>query len=201
MVLLSCGNFLYTQILCRKDFILMHNLFFLDKFDSNQKYKCIVVLCQRNRDQCNGWHSRQAQQLKLSAINIWLGYGVHRTDHGVFVYLKSAPHQPWRVYISETRLALNVNGKGRYKKKRFFGRSSPNVFSHPPTPGFSWDLGKRKVKFWSKKAIFGAICFFFWGVWTLFGNQPPHPPTFGKDFPKKNVFFLAASLIVKNSFQ
>ena len=88
----------------------MHS-FFLDMFDSNQKYKYIVVLCQRNRDQCNGWHSRQAQQLKLSAINIWLGYGVHRTDHGVFVYLKSAPHQPWRVCISETRLALNVNGK------------------------------------------------------------------------------------------
>ena len=28
------------------------------------------------------------------------------------------------------------------------------------------------------------------GVWTLFGNQPPHPPTFGKDLPK-NVFLDA----------
>ena len=25
--------------------------------------------------------------------------------------------------------------------------------------------------------------------WSLFGNQPPHPPTFGKDLPKKNFFF------------
>ena len=23
----------------------------------------------------------------------------------------------------------------------------------------------------------------------MFGNQPPHPPTFGKDLPKKKVFF------------
>ena len=30
----------------------------------------------------------------------------------------------------------------------------------------------------------------------MFGNQPPHPPTFGKDIPKKNVFFLAASLTI-----
>ena len=44
------------------------------------------------------------------------------------------------------------------------------------------------MKFWSKKAIFGVI--FFLGVWTLFGNQPPHPPTFGKDIPKKTEFFL-----------
>ena len=29
----------------------------------------------------------------------------------------------------------------------------------------------------------------------MFGNQAPHPPTFGKDLPKKTEFFLAASLI------
>ena len=79
------------------------------------------------------------------------------------------------------------------KEEVFFWISFPNLFTHPPTPGFLRDLGKRKVKFGSKKGIFGAIWFFFLGVWTLFGNQPPHPPTFGKDI-KKNVFFLAASL-------
>ena len=46
------------------------------------------------------------------------------------------------------------------KKNVFFGISFPNLFTHPPTPGFLWDLGKRKVKFGSKKAIFGAIWFF-----------------------------------------
>ena len=60
----------------------------------------------------------------------------------------------------------NDKGKGSLirdgikKKYRFFGRSFPNVFTHPPTPGFLWDLGKQKVKFGSKKAIFGVICFF-----------------------------------------
>ena len=31
-------------------------------------------------------------------------------------------------------------------------------------------------------------------VWTLFGNQPPHPSTFGKDVPKKTFFFWIPSL-------
>ena len=44
------------------------------------------------------------------------------------------------------------------------------------------DLGERKVKFRSKRAICGG----FEG----FGNQPPHPPTFGRNLPKKNVFCL-----------
>ena len=26
----------------------------------------------------------------------------------------------------------------------------------------------------------------------MFGKQPPHPPTFGKDFPKKNVVFFGS---------
>ena len=48
--------------------------------------------------------------------------------------------------------------------------------------GELWDLGEQKVKFGSKRTIFGVI-WFFWGVWTLFGNQPPHPPTFGRNLP------------------
>ena len=42
------------------------------------------------------------------------------------------------------------------------------------------------MKFGSKRAIFGVI----WGVLTFFGNQPPHPPTFGRDLPKKTFFLL-----------
>ena len=41
------------------------------------------------------------------------------------------------------------------------------------------------MKFGSKKAIFGAILGGFEG----FGIQPPHPPTFGRDLPKKTFFF------------
>ena len=34
----------------------------------------------------------------------------------------------------------------------------------------------------------------------MFGNQPPHPPTIGKDFPKKNGF-LFGSFPNSKSFQ
>ena len=37
--------------------------------------------------------------------------------------------------------------KGRCKKNVFFWKLFPIVWNHPPTPGFLWDLGKRKVKF------------------------------------------------------
>ena len=81
--------------------------------------------------------------------------------------------------------------QGRCPKKRFFfGRPFPNLSTFPPTQGFLWDLGKQKVKFLSKKSDFRGDLGVFWGVWTFFGNQAPHPPTFGKVLPKKNVLFL-----------
>ena len=80
--------------------------------------------------------------------------------------------------------------KGRSKKNVFFGRPFPNLFTQwviPTHPRVFVRLGE-----WGD---LGG----FWGVWTLFGNQPPHPPTFGKDIPKKNDFFLAASLsLIRN---
>ena len=45
-------------------------------------------------------------------------------------------------------------GSPQQQKKLFGGRSLPNVFSHPPTPGFLGDLGERKVKFRSKNGDF-----------------------------------------------
>ena len=50
------------------------------------------------------------------------------------------------------------------------------------------DLGERKVKFRSKRAICGG----FEG----FGNQPPHPPTFGRNLPKKRFFFFNTELFL-----
>ena len=45
-------------------------------------------------------------------------------------------------------------------KKTFFGESFPKC-ENPSTPGFLWDLGKRKVKFLGKKGDFrGALVFF-----------------------------------------
>ena len=44
------------------------------------------------------------------------------------------------------------------------------------------------MKFGSKKCDFRGD---LGGFWTLFGNQPPHPPTFGRNLPKKYFVFLS----------
>ena len=58
------------------------------------------------------------------------------------------------------------------------------MFTHPPTTHPGGTKGEIQVE----KGDFQGDLFFL-GVWTLFGNQPPHPPTFERDLPKKNVFF------------
>ena len=87
---------------------------------------------------------------------------------------------PWKHHLD----------KGRYKKNPFFwgGKPFPNLFTHPPTPGFLEDLGKRKVKFGSKKAIFGVIWGGFEGFEPCLGISHPTHPHLGK-ISQKNVFF------------
>ena len=80
------------------------------------------------------------------------------------------------------------------KKFRFFGRPFPNLSNHPPTPGFLWDSGKQKVKFGSKRAIFGAIWGGFEGFGPCLGISHPTHPHLGKISQKKRFYFLAASL-------
>ena len=84
------------------------------------------------------------------------------------------------------RLCITFN-RGAVKKAFFLGKVSPKVWTHPPTQGFCeiwenerWNSGQKYVF-----RVGG-----FWGIWTLFGNQTPHPPTFGKDIPKKTLFSL-----------
>ena len=45
-----------------------------------------------------------------------------------------------------------------------------------------------KGEIWVEKDDFWGDLFFL-GVWTLFGDQPPHPPTFGRDLPEKRFFY------------
>ena len=59
------------------------------------------------------------------------------------------------------------------------------------------DLGKRKVKFGSKKAIFGVIWGGFEGFEPFLGIS--HPTHIWERYPKKKRFFLAASLSPVNS--
>ena len=63
-----------------------------------------------------------------------------------------------------------------------------------PTQGFV-RFGKTKGEIRLKKGDFRGDLGGFWGVWTLFGNQTPHPLIFGKTFPNKTVF-LPAPLII-----
>ena len=60
----------------------------------------------------------------------------------------------------------------------FFGRSLPNVFIHPPTPGFLWVLGTQKVNFCSSR-----ICDFY------LENSAPTHPCLGEITPKKAFFY------------
>ena len=83
------------------------------------------------------------------------------------------------------------------KQKNFFWEISPK-FVYPPQ-GFCeiwenerWNPG-RKRQF---SGQFGG----FWGVWTMFGNQPTHPPTFGSNLPKITFFLLGAPLRYSEQF-
>ena len=79
--------------------------------------------------------------------------------------------------------------KGRRpKKKNFFWRSFPNVLTHSPTQGFLRDLGKQKVKFGSKKAIFAVIWGVFEGVGPCLGISHPTHPHLEKISQKKGFF-------------
>ena len=62
---------------------------------------------------------------------------------------------------------------------------------YPPTQGFLRDLGKRKVKFGSKKAIFAVIWGVFEGVGPCLGISHPTHPHLEKISQKKR-FFLDA---------
>ena len=58
--------------------------------------------------------------------------------------------------------------------------------THPPRVFVRF--GRTNGEIQVEKGDFQGDLEAFWGVWTLFGNQPPHPPTFGKNLPKKTVF-------------
>ena len=50
-------------------------------------------------------------------------------------------------------------------------------------------FGKTKGEIRVEKGNFRGDLGGFWGGWALFGNQPPYPPTFGRNL-KKKVFIL-----------
>ena len=83
--------------------------------------------------------------------------------------------------------------KGGCQKKQtvFFGRSLPNLFTHPRVfVRFGRTTGEIQVK----KGDFQGD-FFLW-VWTLFGNQTH---TFGRNLQKKRFFWTPSLMLAEES--
>ena len=114
---------------------------------------------------------------ELASFEVWWPLALS-SSFTVLLPKSSLPMQPfsWKLLLEEIDLGCFIVREG-VKKWFVLGDLSQFCLSnHLPTPGFLWYLIiwlLRKVKFGSKKAIFGVI----WGDSTLFGNQPPHPPT------------------------
>ena len=56
-----------------------------------------------------------------------------------------------------------------------------------------WSIESVLGEIWVEKVDFRVDLV---GIWTLFGSQPPHPPTFGRDLPKKRCCFLLLPLCI-----
>ena len=135
-------------------------------------------------------HYRQRPLSEVTARPTW--YSIYIIQPEVFKLLTCASGQ--KCCKGRIKTLDQVRG-GPNNNKTFFWEISPkSVYppTHPPQ-GFwefweneRWNSG-RKRRFSGR---FGIL-----GVWTLFGNQPPHTPTFGRNLPKKNFFFLRLPLL------
>ena len=81
--------------------------------------------------------------------------------------------------------------KGVQKRRIFLGEIFPKCV-YPPTQGFLRDLGKRKLKFGSKKAIFAVILRGLGLVWES-ATLPTH---IWERSPKKNGLFWTPPLML-----
>ena len=81
--------------------------------------------------------------------------------------------------ILEKMLYLHDMIREGVKKTFFYPSTHPRVFVR---------FGRRKGEIRVEKGYFRGDLGRFWGVWTLFGHQPPHPPTFGRNL-QKNICF------------
>ena len=108
--------------------------------------------------------------------------------------LQQWKNSKWR-YFPSTHFGGNFKMlRGAAKKKPvIFGRSLQNLFTHPPTPGFLWYLGERKVKFGSKRTTFEVILGGLEGFGPCLGVSHPTHPHLG-EISQKKPFFLAATL-------
>ena len=98
--------------------------------------------------------------------------------HGSFTHLSSLAHTlPFKFSSFLLFVEFPIELLGKVPKKS-------NLWTHPRV---FVRFGNTKGEIQVKKGDFRGDLRGFWGVWTLFGNQPPHPPIFGKDNGKCNV--------------
>ena len=119
----------------------------------------------------------------ISVITIWISVMV--------IFLNQC--SPYKVSKRSGNAILHNRVRGApNKRKLFFGIFLPNLFTHPPIPGFLGDLGERKMKFGSKKAIFTVICFFLRDLDLVWKSATP-PTHIWEKSPKKNIFFFGGA--------
>ena len=90
---------------------------------------------------------------------------------------------------SHSASAARLSFREGVQKKRFFWEIFPK-YVYQPTPGFLWDLGKRKLKYWSKRRFSG----WFGGVWRgldlVWESDTPPTHIWERYPPKKTDFFF-----------
>ena len=129
---------------------------------------------------------------ELASFEVWWPLALS-SSFTVLLPKSSLPMQPfsWKLLLEEIDLGCFIVREGVKKMVRF-RRSLPILFIQPSTHPrifvkFDYLIitkGEIRVEKGDFRRYFGV-----WGVWTLFGNQPPHPPTFGKDLQKNTFFF------------
>ena len=123
---------------------------------------------------------------------LWVGY--HLGNLGYKMLLHSFSNDCWNINFYWTKIGFILlrnlreapTKKLRYYLGKFYQMCEP---THPPQ-GFCEIWENKRCNSGQKRQFSGWFGGGGFRGWTLFGNQPPHPPTFGKTFPNKTVNFV-----------
>ena len=96
-----------------------------------------------------------------------------------------------KVAIHKYKLSHSLSIRGAAKKNPFFWDIFPKSVYPPTHPRVFVRFGKQKVRFGSKKAIFGEIWGGFEGFGPCLGISHPTHPHLGK-ISQKNTFFFGS---------
>ena len=144
--------------------------------------------CIRNSEKC--WELLQKWEMKRNVwkcryaeISSWPSWPLWPSWHTGMWYLISLNpmHLQNTAHVRSYRNLKNLVEIS--KMTRFFWENFPKLLNPLTNPGVFVRFGNTKGEIQVKKR---RIWVFFLGG----GNQPPHPPNFGKVVPKRNFHFL-----------